>query len=322
MRPMFLLPALLLLIGPLPAQERQQRRALETALEAIERSIEALMRVGMHGEALQLARVAGRLEVQLDGIEMHAHEREREREQPRERGNDRERAVAEQRLEVLRTATKALLEGEKRELAGRIEHAIHALELRLEGRRDREAQTVYERAPTNAEQAEILGVAADLWRSFKAPDRAEMVARLAAELAERAGRRRSVDREGVDREGVDREGADREGADREGADREREAARHQLELLHKAYHALDEAGRGNEGNIVERMIGAQTVRLEGRRDDKARAILEREPPLAHQAEVVLYSARLWAERGDEKLAAMLQEYGGKIATRAKRARQR
>lgn len=298
MKTVALLTSLLLLLCATPAQEaRHDARELEEILHGLNAGIEALQRLGHHEEAVNLARIAGRVEAGLEG----SH-RERDRERSGHRGDGRrpsERDIVRERAEIMRMAMGALREGEKKKLTEQLEHAIHSLELGLEGRRDDEARRIREAAPKIGQQAEILGVAAELFQEFAMPDRAEIVAKLARELGQRAKRQRAG-----------------------GAEKERAAARRQLELLRQAYEVLTAADKGKAANNIERMVGAQRVRLEGKKGDKARAILQNEPKLGAQAEVVLYAAKFANEFGRKELAQKLEEYGKKIAERARRARRR
>ena len=113
-------------------------------------------------------------------------ERDR-RETPQRERTDRptERDVLEQQVEVYEIALHALLEAEKKDAAEVLRRAIRVAEVTLEGRRDEEARLIRERGPSRDQLAEILAVAAGIWREFDNPDKAAAVGRVAEQLASR-----------------------------------------------------------------------------------------------------------------------------------------
>jgi hypothetical protein len=84
--------------------------------------------------------------------------------------------------EVMRLAVDVLGRGERPELAERLEHALHAHELEMEGRRDAEAVRIRETAPNLANQIELLMVAREILVHEGREDAAEEVGRLEHEL--------------------------------------------------------------------------------------------------------------------------------------------
>lgn len=99
-----------------------------------------------------------------------------------------EREVVLDQLKVMRMAVPALKEADRTELAELLTLAIRAREMMLEGRRDEEARRVRERAPKREQLAEILSLAARLWREFGKTEKGAAVGQLAEQLA--GGRRR------------------------------------------------------------------------------------------------------------------------------------
>ena len=94
-----------------------------------------------------------------------------------------EREVAIHQLEVMRMALHALKEANRADAAELLTLAIRAREMMLEGRRDDEAQAVRQRAPNRGQLAEILSMAARLWREFGKPDKGAVVGQLAEQMA-------------------------------------------------------------------------------------------------------------------------------------------
>lgn len=93
------------------------------------------------------------------------------------RGSEREAAARD--LEVLHVAMHAMHEAERPDLAERLEHAIHAYELRMAGRRDDEAMQIMRSAPNREQMIELLRYAGKLWQKFGNGERAEACVALA-----------------------------------------------------------------------------------------------------------------------------------------------
>ena len=99
--------------------------------------------------------------------------------------------AARRELEILRLAMKAFLEKEKADAADRIEHAIHARELRLEGERGEDAQKVYRSEPKRGEVGELLVWASKIWAEFgheeKEQSREDRIRQLEGRIQELTG---------------------------------------------------------------------------------------------------------------------------------------
>ena len=238
--------------------------------------------------SLAAAAVAAML-IPISGDLMSQEEREeaavrRDREPPErgERpGGDREFLMHQ--VEALRLALHALREAERGDAIELVERAIHAREVTLEGRRDDEAHMIRERAPAPGQLAEILQMAAGLWREFDNADKAEAVAKLAEQL--RARRDREPDRPARDPERAEREARRRHVGEITGA-----LKREQEELARKAHRIereLGELGGGQDERARElqgalagtRELMEQVERrlAEATRDRPRRETRDREP---------------------------------------------
>ncbi|MHC5039971.1 MAG: hypothetical protein ACYTHM_21915 [Planctomycetota bacterium] len=176
------------------AKERRPGKSdLEEILKGLHHGIRALQSLGKMGEAERLIEIAKDVERRLG--------RGRKREKPRGEG---EREMVKKHMEIMRTAMKAFMEADRRDCAEQMEHAIHALELALEGRRDEKAVKIRETAPKPGQLAELLTYASQLWRKFKRPEMAESCAELGAFYRSRAKRRSTGRRETERHERSDR----------------------------------------------------------------------------------------------------------------------
>ena len=138
-------------------------------------------------------------------------------------------AAARRELEILRLAMKAFLEEEKADAADRIEHAIHARELRLEGKRGEEAQKVFRTEPKRADLGELLLHASKIWAEFGHEQKAALTKELGKRYLAHAQR-----------------GAQREAhADREARIRQLKAQLQEItEVLHRLAREIEELREG------------------------------------------------------------------------------
>ena len=131
--------------------------------------MEALERLGRRDELRMLERVAEHVREQM-------HERRR---------GDHEREQAKLQLRALRIAFETIhaRKDERSQRAAKmVEHAMHARELRLKGRRDKEARRVYESAPNEANVIELLGWASKLLKEQRKREEAEFVGGVAERM--------------------------------------------------------------------------------------------------------------------------------------------
>ena len=182
---------------------------------------------------------------EFEALERVAHDVRRElqgrrdrpqRERPRAHRSENEREVAQHQLEIMRMAMPALREGERRDAAGLLEHAIHARELALEGRRDDEAQHIRATAPNRGQLSEVLGLASRLWSEFGHEERAHAVGELAEQMRAR------VHRERDDRAEREQDRPHREIRERR-EDRDRPEARERREQTDRYQAALERIER-------------------------------------------------------------------------------
>jgi len=188
-------------------------------LNDLERGAKALRRLKRIEEAEHLEGIAREMKEKLAQRERREHDGRGERRERDGRGERGEREILQHELEVMRMAFTAFREAEKKDAAELIEHAIHARELRLERRRDKEAVHVMETAPKPGQLAEMLMMASELWADWGH----EKKAVTCAELGKRLGRKRGKGRE-----------------HREERGREHlEAAMHRIERLNDRLAALE-----------------------------------------------------------------------------------
>jgi hypothetical protein len=172
--------------------------ALELALEG--RTDEEAMRIRKHAprreELAKLLLTAGeiyrgfRLPDRAEAVEKLGRlyaglAKDEHRETDRKGPSDEDRARIHHQLEVLRMARVALREGERPDLAERVEKLIHAGELALEGGHEQEVRKTVEWLLREGDIVEVLQLASNLWRKFGQGDKAEAVANLAEQWREK-----------------------------------------------------------------------------------------------------------------------------------------
>ena len=163
------------------ARRRRGRQNLEEILEGLEHGMHALDALGRERELKMLRRIAHEVR---ERIEKRDHD-------------DPERAMVKRQLRALRMAFDLFHDSDSdkmRRLAEMVEHSIHARELALEGRRDREAREIRERAPSQGNVIEVLTYAADLLAKQGREERAEIVRRVAKEMHGHWEKRRARDK--------------------------------------------------------------------------------------------------------------------------------
>ncbi|UCF14345.1 MAG: hypothetical protein JSW59_13100 [Phycisphaerales bacterium] len=263
-----------------PDQERARRgtEALWARLERLEAMVEELHE--------QIARLRTELRESRGPREDPRREVRREREsrdrRAREERPQSEREVAMHQLEVMEMGLHALRQANRADAAELLTLAIRACEMMLEGRRDEEVEAVRERAPTREQLAEILSMAARLWREFDQPDKAAVVGQLAEQMAAR------------ERSRTNERGSRNES--------ERDVAMRQLKIMRYTLHAIAEAGKKDAADLLERAIHARELLLEGRRDDEAMRVREGAPNRASQIEILMLAERILKELGQTERA--------------------
>ena len=231
--------AVLVLIGAVHAEGESRKKIkrghdlerLEKVIHQLNAGIKALKMIDRHEDAQHLADIVRELKHKM--------------------GATSERRVAQHQLEVLRSAFRACQEAEKAKWAEAIEHAIHARELRLEGRRDAEARRVYETQPSLGNVAELLMASSRLWKEFGHEREAKECMKLGKQFADKVRRQRPM-RERAAKEEARAEKRERERARAESRERKRERERgeprnrnrereHAREQQEELIHALRQA---------------------------------------------------------------------------------
>lgn len=280
-----------------PAQEGRDRE-MRKILNGLEAGIGALRALGRKEDAAHLLEIFR--EVQAKG---------RQRAERRHRHSD-EREFAQWQLQVLRHAKAAFAEGKKGDALELTERWMHALELGLEGRRDREARQIIERAPGLGNKVELLTYASKLLHEYKATEKAQAVRKLADQL------RRNLRGKKREREG--RRERDRPRRERT----ERKVVQHWVKVLSLASELLADAKRRDGAETLMHAAEALELALHNKRDDRSMRIRRTAPKAGVQAEWLGYAAKVAAERGKRDRAGMFKELSHELAQRARRERGR
>lgn len=215
------------------------------------------------------------------------------------RGNA-ERETAERYLEIYHLAHDVLRDAKRMEHAEVMEHAKHALETALEGRRDDESMRIRKTAPKRGRRAEALLLAAEILADKDDHRRAKLLAELGRKFQGQERKRGKREREGRERE---REEDDFEG----GLER-------RVDIMRMAVVALEEAERKDLAKTLTRAIHTGELLLEGRQDEEARKVFERTPKLGQLAELIGFAGNKWKEFGNQEKAAackLLSKYYAK-----------
>lgn len=208
--------------------------------------------------------------------------------------------AAQRRLPAMRLAFKALLAAKKQEAAHRLEYAIHALELTVEGEHGEKAEKVRRSAPGIDEQIELLTLAAALYAEAGSVHSAAQVKALAQEL--RAPPARQSDRERIRLA--------------------RDVAERYVKVMKTALPAFREVERMDLLEIMEKAIDALEVQLAGRTDAEARAIVRGAPRRETLIELILFAANLYEEWEKDDEAHALRETGQSLLRRHQEAEDR
>jgi hypothetical protein len=209
------------------------------------------------------------------------------REGPHEEDEEREHVIAQ--IETLHMALGALREEGRHDAIEAVERAIHAREMALEGRTDREARMIRERAPHREHIVEILVLAEEIYREYGDHEHAEKLTRLTERLwGEREEPRRRREREREPRRHEEQQWRD-------------------VQTMEQAIHALREAERTDAADLMRRALEARIVDLERVRGREADRVRERAPDLPQTVELLRFAAELWEEYGYEERAAVPRE---------------
>lgn len=108
---------------------------------------------------------------------------------------DRDRAMGQRHLEIMRTAMHAFREAERPDAIRAMEHVIHARELEMAGHDGPDARHIRETAPKLGGQVELLTLAATIWDEFGHESKAGQLRELAQHFRQQLERRERRERE-------------------------------------------------------------------------------------------------------------------------------
>ncbi len=255
--------------------KRDEHARTERILRGLHQGIESLEALGGHPRTLaNLKEIAAGLRHRLEDTQAAARKKQ-------DRGRS-ERQVAEQQLELLLFGHRVLVEAKGGDCSGVLEHAAHALKLRLKGRRDDEAREVYETAPKGSLVARCLRHAAEILADKGEKKQAGWLEALATTWNREHGRK----------------------AERE--DDPKRMGRH-VEIMGLAKRALTEADKERLVGLIELAMHWRELWLEGDRGEKMERIRREAPKGASLAELLMYAAKLWRGFENAERAGALEE---------------
>jgi len=275
------LSGILLLAVPAAAQLENMEAEQEPSTDKRLASLIERLEIGM--SALEELERRDALEIVKRIVNELREEQERGRQRPAQDENDEVKTVR-RRLKVMRTAVDAFLEANRRDAAELVEHAMHARELALDGRRDEEANRIRETAPNRGQLAETLGAAAKLYRKWNMPERAETLAELAETCAKQWKRQQHAERERESGEGLD-------------------SLATRVEIIRYARAAFAEAGDERNSKVLEGVVHYGELALEGANDEQLSKAAEAVPSKANLIEYMNWASRKYGEWGRGERAA-------------------
>jgi hypothetical protein len=273
-----------------PTAEQDER--LADLIERLEIGLSALEELGRHDAHEIVQRIANELR----------EERARGLRKPPKEENE-EIKTARRRLKVMRTAVDAFLEANRRDAAELVEHAMHARELAIEGRRDKKANRIRETAPNRGQLAELLEAASKLYKEWNMPDRAEALADLSEVYAKQWLRQKRAERGGP----VTERGQERESA--KGLD----SLATRVEIIRYARDAFAEAGDKKNAKVLEGVIHYGELVLEGASDKKLNQAAKAVPSKGNLVEYMNWASRKYREWGRGERAGACRNLAGYYA---------
>ncbi|HIM31010.1 MAG TPA: hypothetical protein EYG57_15865, partial [Planctomycetes bacterium] len=256
-------------------QSDGNQKEILSGLKAGAASLRALGRID---QAKAIERVVAELQKKAAATEKH------------NRGDKNEREVVLGQIKVMRIAMQALLDADRKDLAGMIEHTIHAQELALEGVRNEKAAKVRETAPKLGQRVELMMFASRKLREAGKKEEAGAVGNLAEQLMVRLRAQQKRGQKGK-QGGSGSEKGEKAAVKREST--EQKVAAGQIEVMQIALAALREGERRDSVDIVNRAIQARQIRLKTLKGKEAKYVLEREPKLEQTVEALAVAAGLW-----------------------------
>ncbi len=277
-------------------QSDGNQKEILSGLKAGAASLRALGRID---QAKAIERVVAELQKKAAATEKH------------NRGDKNEREVVLGQIKVMRIAMQALLDADRKDLAGMIEHTIHAQELALEGVRNEKAAKVRETAPKLGQRIELMMFASRKLREAGKKEEAGAVGNLAEQLMVRLRAQQKRGHEG--KQGGSEKGEKGEKAAVKRESTEQKVAAGQIEVMQIALAALREGERRDSVDIVNRAIQARQIRLKMLKGKEAKYVLEREPKLEQTVEALAVAAGLWREFGNQRNTALVRNLVEKLS---------
>lgn len=209
------------------------------------------------------------------------------------------------RLKVMRTAVEALVEAGQHDRAEVVERAMHARELILERRTDAEAMSVREAAPDRGVLSRQLAAAAELYADWGAAEKARALAELSETYAQQFRRRQRVEAGGA--------------AGEPRGELDLESLEQRVEILSLAAELNGAAGKEKNAAALARTVelGRRLIRGEDVSDSDVAGI----PSFPNLAELLLVSARIADERGNERHVHSLKALAEYYMKRAREQRE-
>ncbi len=177
----------------------QGEKSWDGILRGLRNGVEALVALGKHEEAERLEKIAAAVRQRLEHsrkMKNEESERRAHAELKESEAANKERDILKRRLEIMGLASKALQEAERKNEHELLERGMHAYELRLKGRRDKEALHVYENMPDNEQLAEVMIYAGKLWHEFGHPDKGDLCHEVGRSFVGKKAHRERRERDG------------------------------------------------------------------------------------------------------------------------------
>ncbi len=210
--------------GKLVAQEREMSR--KDVLNALENGVVALRTIDRPEQAQQLLKT-------LREYAQLGNERTKKNRQSSEQRNLvpqryrelSEEQIAEKTISVMRYAMESLIEAGKGRPAELMELAIHARELRLKRAQGQEAAEIMKRAPSRANETELLLYASKLLKEQRKPDKEVLVKEMGEWFQATMKRNREREQRRRNEASAHRSSEREKESNLEGSKRERETSR-------------------------------------------------------------------------------------------------
>jgi hypothetical protein len=208
----------------------------------------------------------------------------------------RGREQLQRELNVFRLAKAMFGELEKKNLVELVERSMHARELQLVDRRDRQAQKIMHAQPSVGNEIELLAYASQMYEKHGDGEKSAALAKLAKQLAGRKNPKRKKEKKLT----------------------ERQAAMQQLEYMRYSAGVLKKAKRLDAAESMSRAANALKLKLDGRRDEEAQMVIKRAPDRAAIARHFFMTAEILQDQDDRGHAEAVAKMGRQFAAQAER----